>query len=741
MAGNIYKSQADMDKAMVDLYGENDAPVETPAADLELKKKQVLALASARARAADSDAKAAKNTDYMPNENGILATIGKSGMGRVVGGAIDSTSDAMGNMANMLGANYKDKVASPDLDKLRELGWSGTDTPTKWGAVEESLMNSPPGKVLGMFGANPIAATVGTGLSYGNEGLESLGIPHQYSQAAESLLPFLLKSKGVTGASILGDENTFPPGGAGGPPPSGPWGNIPPETTGILPKLTEMISQRTDPMWDKAADTAATLKAKLEPLLAKEVPPPIHPTLTKGANSEPLLVTPKSLNASRDLLLQVLKDDGITPDQIADNLEKAKTSGKPLTALDVATKELGGVQTQGGQLMAIAKAAAKMPGQGSSMAGEVAARGLKASDRIGEDFDAALSKSPFYDIKEDAIQQQHGSGQHYQDAYKANPSVTSPEINSILNTPTGSEALKAAVRTMQDNRSHVGVNNPDLVEQAALTGEYVPGDGGIAAGLKMKTLDLVKQHMWDIAENKKHPMTGRDTTASSAIKGQMRSLTNELDKLDSTVQLDPETGAPIPGTGSYSKGRKSYSTGARQESALTNGREFMSMDPEEIQKFMSDENVSDPEKLAFSAGVRRAIQDRIDNTNDGSNPINKVWRQNVRARIRPLFSDEESFNNFEQSMQHEQTMARINNNYKGGSDTAPNLQHQGAIGAVSKAYKAATNPAGFAVDSGMEVLNNKLKASASKMSKETAAGIVRYLTTDDPEVWRELGKK
>ena len=46
---------------------------------------------------------------------------------------------------------------------------------------------------------------------------------------------------------------------------------------------------------------------------------------------------------------------------------------------------------------------------------------------------------------------------------------------------------------MQNSRKLVGMSDPELVEQAKLVGSYEPGNGGIAPGLNMETLDHTKK--------------------------------------------------------------------------------------------------------------------------------------------------------------------------------------------------------------------------------------------------------
>ena len=82
---------------------------------------------------------------------------------------------------------------SPDLDTLKKKGWSGTTTPEKVGAVEEALMNTPPGEMAQAVGGTVMNIPTAI-MGAANQAMEKMGLPHQYSQAAEMALPLAAKS-------------------------------------------------------------------------------------------------------------------------------------------------------------------------------------------------------------------------------------------------------------------------------------------------------------------------------------------------------------------------------------------------------------------------------------------------------------------------------------------------------------------------------------------------------------------
>lgn len=442
------------------------------------------------------------------------------------------------------------------------------------------------------------------------------------------------------------------------------------------------------------------------------------------------LIPPKAHGNALNILKQALSEEGIAPADIINNLREAQQTGLPLSALDVATKDVGGVQTQGRNLLGLADAAANMPGESSAIAGDLASRGYMAKQRIGNAFDKAIANNDFYKIQNDAIQNQKGAGPLYDEAFSQNSSIQSPAIDRILRTPAGLSALKSASIKMQNDMSMMGISDPELVEQAKLTGQYVPGDGGLAAGLKLRSLDYVKRALDDQIGAAKRAGENDNVRILSGLKN---NLIKEMDNADAT-------------DGKYAQARATHASGAQVKDALEQGRNFLSMDPEEISAFIKDKHVSNPEKAAFSTGVRRALQDKMGNVGDNANAVTALWKQNIRDRLEPLFPDKASFEDFAKRMEHEQTMARVNGLLTRGSQTNmrgtyQDLINQSPVGDAMKAFKvmkSLTNPQSAAIDAARNFLSKSVQKAAKGMSNDTAAGIMHYLGTSNPDIWMKL---
>lgn len=140
----------------------------------------------------------------------------------------------------------------------------------------------------------------------------------------------------------------------------------------------------------------------------------------------------------------------------------------------------------------------------------------------------------------------------YTDAFKANKSISSPKIDELLDTPEGKDALKYAIRRMRNRMRDIATPDPELTEQLRLlvARDEMPvgaAKNGVAEGLNLETLDLVKQGLWDSEDALR-----KQVIAGTARKGEVdevssirRSLTNELDRLDATAQDAGAGGLPI----------------------------------------------------------------------------------------------------------------------------------------------------------------------------------------------------
>lgn len=252
------------------------------------------------------------------------------------------------------------------------------------------------------------------------------------------------------------------------------------------------------------------------------------------------------------------------------------------------------------------------------------------------------------------------AGPLYKEAFAANQSVDSPEIDLILKTPAGRKALTDAATIMQNDRAFMALPDP---EKTALVNELVsigkmkdPETGvGVATGLKMRSLDYVKQAL--DTEYKALSRAGRDGEARP-IKDLARALRIEMDRLDITQTATPVrnagrfTGEITTGPGKYAQARSAFAGESPNVTSLEKGlvglvAKDRASGWQNTPKTMFDISSADPMSIAsartafekagkmqeWNAGLRSYLQNAFGaatKTGGDAGPANNIWK-NLKA--------------------------------------------------------------------------------------------------------------
>jgi hypothetical protein len=299
--------------------------------------------------------------------------------------------------------------------------------------------------------------------------------------------------------------------------------------------------------------------------------------------------------------------------------------------------------------------------------------------------------------------------------------VWSPRIQEFLTDDTIQAGMKKGLWLIKKEALGNGEKFND--SEWGITGYDEAGDPIVSKVPNMRLLDAGKRGLDAIiAENKNQ--FGEPNETARAVTILKNGYVKELDS------LNPD----------YAKARKAYGDPASVNTALNEGRDFLRWDKEEIQKFMSDPDISSAEKSAFSIGAKRALLDRykLENT---KNPIDNFWQEPIISKVRPLFSSEDAFKKFSNLMEHEKTMHRVNSAAATGSHTKLVDNFQQAVTKPAAFLKGVMNPQGAAIDMGMDFVSKEMAKKALGLSKEQAAVVAKYLTTNDPNLWYDLAKR
>lgn len=381
-------------------------------------------------------------------------------------------------------------------------------------------------------------------------------------------------------------------------------------------------------------------------------------------------------------ILRRFSDDksagGPTAQQALDLLNTARTEGKPLTLADLGgenVKQLGGY-------------VARQPGESRNFVrSTLMGRDEGASSRLSADVSKYVSGGPSMHQTTEALIESRSaaSAPLYDEAYAANQNVMTPAINRILDTPAGKKALVQAANKMRNDQTLVGRPDPALMEQINESGQLIPWKGGVASGLKLRTLDYVKRSLDDQIGT---ALKAGEKDDARILIGLKNEFVSELDKADVTGRAGPNSLKPEGGA--YARARASYSGPSQSLNALEFGRNVFKATPEENAAAFAKLSPNDKEFARL--GVADVLRERIAKTGFGGNEaralIKNAW---TRDQLRPIFRTPEEFDKFTDAVMAEHTMADTTTRTLRGSQTAERLAEDNSPGnkAIHGAAKVA----------------------------------------------------
>ena len=364
-----------------------------------------------------------------------------------------------------------------------------------------------------------------------------------------------------------------------------------------------------------------------------------------------------------EVIADIVARSGMSPDELLQHLQ----GGQITNLADVA----------GDSVQGLTRSVAKTAGGKDIVSNELAKRAEGTSKRITQDINQGISKNTDYfgSLEDLATKRSEQAGPLYQQAYAANKSIASPEVDKILATPAGRKALGDAVSIMQNDRSLVGVPTAELGEQARLAG--LIAEGGVAEGLNLRTLDYVKKALDDQINTLQR---AGENSKAAVIVGLKKDLVKELDAADVTAKAGPKSLKPEGGA--YAQARKVASDTYRLEEAQTMGRDFDKIQPQEITKQL--EGMGPAELDAYKIGVRQKLQQTVaGNSDNGSSPRKIFGNDLIRDKVRAVFGkDAAGYDKFAKRMEEEIRANKTNQRVLGGSRTDFNIDADSDFGDI-----------------------------------------------------------
>ena len=245
----------------------------------------------------------------------------------------------------------------------------------------------------------------------------------------------------------------------------------------------------------------------------------------------------------------------------------------------------------------------------------------------------------------------------YGQAYRDNPSIRSDAIDKIARSHNGKNAFRKAVEMMDDSGEFVGKSDPGLTTLLREVEGYSTGVG-VASGLKLKTWDYFKRAL---QREQKQLIAKGDTEGARIITKQIKTVTKELDNLDSTG-------------GAYAKARSLSSDDFANKDALVAGEKFLfkNMRSSDIAETLAD--MSPAEQHHFRIGAVNTLTGKLEDIIEGANAANsQINKESLRRKVRAIFGDDEKFGEYMKMLRSEKQMFDTRSVTQ-GSQTGKNIE-------------------------------------------------------------------
>ncbi len=321
-----------------------------------------------------------------------------------------------------------------------------------------------------------------------------------------------------------------------------------------------------------------------------------------------------------------LKADSINPKRLASRL---KQLGPNATIADAGK----------GNTLATARAALGGTG-GMERRATLINRAQGESKRIGQTINKRLGPSDYFDEEDVLIGRLRANADV---AYgKANPvPVSSPKLNEILSR----KPIKSAINKAK--------------ELAEIEGRVFDIPDDVSRGIKTEVVDDIKKGIDSLLDSPRaRNQYGKMSKYGMALNNLKKQLLEEVDGLN-----------PL-----YKDARKIYGGDAEVLTSLKDGKNFLSLSPEQIKKNISKLS-SEAARKAYRSGAARALVDKVDGVRDTAGAADRIFGDSItRDKIRAVMPDDASYRELARTLRSEGRFNKVKNTLIGGSDTQPKLK-------------------------------------------------------------------
>lgn len=397
-------------------------------------------------------------------------------------------------------------------------------------------------------------------------------------------------------------------------------------------------------------------------------------------------------DAALQRTLKAMNDDGLTPDEILSNLQKAADEGVPMSIAD-----------QGENLQSLGSYVSKQPGQGRTTAQSfVKNRQAGQFDRIVNSIRKYISGDDMYKSVDDLINQRRTAAKPlYESAYNKD-FISSDTLDEIMSRDVMQKAYKKAA-----NMIKIKGGNPEKL------GFKFDPDGNVkfTDSPSMEALDYIKRSLDDLVNKNVNKVTGKPTGTGLAYKELRDNFKSEL------IKLNPD----------YGKALKAYSDPSQSLEIIAEGKNYTKRSPQEIETYIK--NLSPNDMEFYRIGVAQQMIDNAAKAKHGANKaLGLIGSPQKERALKAVFGGDENLQKMVDLLDAEAKMHQTYTKVIGGSPTQP-LQAEGdALSSLGVAQNVARGDYLGAAGSLLRNTSERLKG----VNDQTAANISGLLFEDNP---------
>jgi len=324
------------------------------------------------------------------------------------------------------------------------------------------------------------------------------------------------------------------------------------------------------------------------------------------------------------------------PDDVGSQLASAQQMGLPMALADTSP-----------QLQQLSGSVVRKSPDAYAMARDAfGSRALGQADRAQEqivrNFGPVANPN---EISEILLQQARSRSAPLYDAFRSQPARTSDELQAMMQTPAGQQALANARSIAANEGRDPNALGFDLDAQ---------GNVILRSDPSPETLDLVKRGLDDVVGSYRNPVTGQLdlNDQGRAVEGLRQRFVSEVDRL-------------YP---NYAEARAAYAGPASERAALQQGRDLATANPRDIQVTMG--RMTPGQQDQFRLGQRVAMSDAVDKVRYSSNPYQNIYGSPLAQQRAATVFGEGPAANMRAAYDAEQRMAQTAYDTLGGSPTA-----------------------------------------------------------------------